>query len=65
MTNHKPVLSPWQYAIIHAAAQAQRELHDRNLDPEKIKQNLRVLRLGRDLVVRLQAKGLELPQIQL
>ena len=61
----KPMLTAWNYAIVHAALQAKRELLERNLNAREIRQRLTLVRLGRQVVAQLQREGVHLPQIDL
>jgi hypothetical protein len=60
-----PTVSAWDYAIIQTARDAQRRLQERNLSPEEVRGCLNLLRIGQDLVMRLQGLGTELPEIDL
>jgi hypothetical protein len=41
------LLTAWNYAIVHAALQAKRELLERNLNAREIRRHLTLMRLGR------------------
>jgi hypothetical protein len=58
-------VGPWEYVIIQTARDAQRRLQERNLSPQEVRAYLNLLRLGQDLVMRLQGCGVQLPQIDL
>ena len=59
------MLTAWNYAIVHAALQAKRELLERNLNAWEIRQRLTLVRLGRQVVAQLQREGVHLPEIDL
>jgi hypothetical protein len=42
----KPMLTAWNYAIVHTALQAKRELLERNLNAREVRQHLTLVRLG-------------------
>jgi hypothetical protein len=60
-----PTVSTWEYVIIQTARDAQRRLQERNLSPQQVRAYLNLLRIGQDLVMRLQGYGTELPEIDL
>ena len=60
-----PMMTVWDRAIIRAAFQAQERLRTRSLSPQEVREALYLLRLGQDLVMRLQGYGVQLPQIDL
>lgn len=59
------IVGPWEYVIIQTARDAQRRLQERNLSPQEVRAYLNLLRLGQDLVMRLQGYGVQLPKIDL
>jgi hypothetical protein len=59
------MLTAWNYATIAAALQAKRELLERNLNAQEVRQHLTLVRLGRQVVAQLQAEGVLLPEIDL
>jgi hypothetical protein len=59
------MLTAWNYAIVHAALQAKRELLERNLNAREIRRHLTLVRLGRQVVAQLQGEGVHLPEIDL
>jgi hypothetical protein len=61
----KPMLTAWNYAIVHAALQAKRELLEGNLNAREIRRRLTLVRLGRQVVAQLQREGVHLPEIDL
>jgi hypothetical protein len=61
----KPVVSVWNYAIVHAALQARSRLLQLNLSELENRQCLTLLRLGREVVMRLQRDGVQMSQIDL
>ena len=66
MTNKpKPSISVWQYCIILSALKAQKRLRERGLTGDEIRECLGLLRIGQDLVMRLQRDGAQLPEIDL
>ena len=59
-------LSIIEYAIIRVACQAKEQLADPSLHLRgEIRKNLHSLRLGQELLVRLEREGLDLPPVDL
>lgn len=54
-----------QLAIIRAALQARERLGDLSPNPERLRRDLHLLHIGQDLLRRLQAAGVKLPEINL
>ncbi len=66
MTEKKqPAVTVWDRAIIRAAFQAQERLRTRSLSPQEVRECLYLLRLGQEVVMRLQGYGVQLPEIDL
>jgi hypothetical protein len=66
MNNEKSTISLWEYAIIRAGLQAQKELRERNgLNSREIHANLTLLNLARETVTRLERRGYERPAADL
>jgi hypothetical protein len=59
------MVSVWNYAIVHAALQARSRLLQRNLSELENRQCLTLLRLGQQIVMRLQQDGVRIPEIDL
>jgi hypothetical protein len=54
-----------EFAILRAALQARERLKHRSPNPERVRRDLYLLQLGRNLLHRLQAAGVKLPEVSL
>jgi hypothetical protein len=65
-TQKKSCVSAWDYAILHEAMAARELLTLPKLDREEALMCLNLLRIGRQVLMRLRLRsGLELPQVDL
>jgi hypothetical protein len=64
-SNGKMHATIYHIAIIRVAVQARDRLSNPNPDPEEVRRDLRLLQIGQDLLGRLQAAGVNLPEIDL